>query len=374
MRHLTRRPLSLFIAALAVVAAACGADGVAAAPEADHDHSQMQEWGDGPVPEVSLEVVPDAVAGWNLFADVSSYRFAPAHASSEHIAGEGHAHIEVDGERLARVYGLAFHIESLEPGPHEIRFTLATNSHSTYAVDGRALSASVEMEVAAAELEPSHMHHEPRDWDGEGAVGVGVTVEPDAKHGWNLFTDITGLAVSPRSASTAHVPGEGHYHIFVNGQKVARAYNAAFHIATLPAGTNTVQVRLSANDHSDYTSGGEVVAAAATVVVVGEASQVGACEKGLLDEPSSEQMLLTASYCGGQVATESDRYVVDVGSTVELRVVTDVADDAHLHGYNVSATADESGFARITFTANLPGVFEVELEDQSVVLFEIVVR
>ena len=147
-----------------------------------------------------------------------------------------------------------------------------------------------------------------------------------------------------------------------------------FHIATLPAVTNTVDVRLSANDHGDYTSGGEVVAAVATVVVAGKELPLAGCEPGLLDEPSSEQLLLTASYCGGQVETEPDRYIVDVGTTVELRILTDVADEAHLHGYNVSAPVDESGVARITFTAELPGVFEVELENQLVALFEIEVR
>ena len=51
---------------------------------------------------------------------------------------------------------------------------------------------------------------------------------------------------------------------------------------------------------------------------------------------------------------------------------SDVADEVHLHGYDRSADI-EDGVARITFTATVPGRFEVELERLGVPIAELTV-
>jgi len=62
------------------------------------------------------------------------------------------------------------------------------------------------------------------------------------------------------------------------------------------------------------------------------------------------------------------------GDTVVLRVVADVADEVHLHGYDLSANVAPGKPAQIRFTADITGVFEVELEQRKQPLLMLEVR
>ncbi|WP_193345672.1 hypothetical protein [Blastococcus saxobsidens] len=44
-------------------------------------------------------------------------------------------------------------------------------------------------------------------------------------------------------------------------------------------------------------------------------------------------------------------------------VTSDVADEVHLHGYDVSAPVAPGEPATLTFDATIPGVFELELHE-----------
>ncbi|MGH3565214.1 MAG: hypothetical protein ACRDRH_04115 [Pseudonocardia sp.] len=58
------------------------------------------------------------------------------------------------------------------------------------------------------------------------------------------------------------------------------------------------------------------------------------------------------------------RVAVPVGSTVELVVRSDIADEVHLHGYDRSSFVTAGASTTVRFVAGLPGVFEVELEQR----------
>jgi hypothetical protein len=68
------------------------------------------------------------------------------------------------------------------------------------------------------------------------------------------------------------------------------------------------------------------------------------------------------------------RPTVDKGDRVNLVVRSDVEDEVHLHGYDISRPVSAGGTARISFVADIPGRFEVELEERSVQLAEITVE
>jgi hypothetical protein len=55
---------------------------------------------------------------------------------------------------------------------------------------------------------------------------------------------------------------------------------------------------------------------------------------------------------------------VKQGQKVALVVHSDVADEVHLHGYDLHRDVDAGGTATIAFTANIAGRFEAELEDR----------
>ena len=62
------------------------------------------------------------------------------------------------------------------------------------------------------------------------------------------------------------------------------------------------------------------------------------------------------------------------GDRVVLVVRSDVADEVHLHGYDLSKDVAAGGTARISFVADVPGRFEVELEQTGVQLADITVE
>jgi hypothetical protein len=68
------------------------------------------------------------------------------------------------------------------------------------------------------------------------------------------------------------------------------------------------------------------------------------------------------------------RETVDKGDKVVLVVTSDVADEIHVHGYDVSRDVVAGGTARVAFDATIPGRFEVELESRGAQIAEITVN
>lgn len=117
---------------------------------AGHDHSQMQAISmanDGTAPSVTATLHPDAVSGWNLEIQTQNFTFSPETVNQDNTPNQGHAHIYVDGVKLARVYGPWFHISGLTAGEHLIAVELNANNHSPINVDGKPVR--VEMKVTA---------------------------------------------------------------------------------------------------------------------------------------------------------------------------------------------------------------------------------
>ena len=98
-------------------------------------------------------------------------------------------------------------------------------------------------------------------------MSVSISLTPDTVDGLNLHIMPTGFAWSPQGAGSAHVDGEGHAHVYVDGVKYARAYGPWLHLAGLEPGARQVRVTLNANNHGEYTIAGETVAAEASAEV-----------------------------------------------------------------------------------------------------------
>ena len=81
--------------------------------------------------------------------------------------------------------------------------------------------------VAIMRITTDHDHGSPVDFEGADIPTLGVRVEPDPAGGINITVDTTNFVVAPEAASTTHVEGEGHFHLYVDGTKVQRFYNEA---------------------------------------------------------------------------------------------------------------------------------------------------
>lgn len=100
---------------------------------------------------------------------------------------------------------------------------------------------------------------------GETAPTVSLDVRPDPSSGWNLHIVTTGFRFAPERASGPNVPGEGHAHVYVNGDKIGRVYGPWMHLGTLPDGEVTIAVTLNANDHRPLVVGDRPVSASVIV-------------------------------------------------------------------------------------------------------------
>jgi uncharacterized lipoprotein YajG len=68
------------------------------------------------------------------------------------------------------------------------------------------------------------------------------------------------------------------------------------------------------------------------------------------------------------------RVTVKKQQRVELVVHSDVADEVHVHGYDLHQDVEAGGTARIGFPATIQGVFEAELENRKLQILELTVK
>lgn len=84
--------------------------------------------------------------------------------------------------------------------------------------------------------------------------------------------------------------------------------------------------------------------------------------------------VLSATVRGGQVVEGASRQRATLNQPVTIRVTSDAADHVHVHGYDKFADVAPGKVGELTFVANVPGVFEVELENSGRLLFTMEVR
>lgn len=117
--------------------------------EMSHDHGMFMVDAAN-APTVDFTVEEDAKSGWNVTLTTTNFAFAPQSVNGENVAGEGHAHLYVDGKKVARLYGSSYHYDGSFDGTKTFKVTLNANDHSEYAVGD---------EVIAAEKQVTHMHN-----------------------------------------------------------------------------------------------------------------------------------------------------------------------------------------------------------------------
>lgn len=109
---------------------------------AHHDHDVPVE-ASAPYPSVRLRASPDAMSGWNIEILTDNFRFTPERVNLDNVSNQGHAHIYLNGVKLARLYGRWYHLPAPAPGEHRIRVTLNANSHAPWSRDGRPITGEI---------------------------------------------------------------------------------------------------------------------------------------------------------------------------------------------------------------------------------------
>jgi len=93
-----------------------------------------------------------------------------------------------------------------------------------------------------------------------------MTAYKDLMSGWNLHIVLSSFTFAPNRVNAAVKPGEGHGHLYINGEKVTRLYSEWYYINPLPPGRHIVTVSLNANNHGPLTLNGQTVEASVEIV------------------------------------------------------------------------------------------------------------
>ncbi len=87
--------------------------------------------------------------------------------------------------------------------------------------------------------------------------------------------------------------------------------------------------------------------------------------------PTESATIVDVEVQEGEVVGGMKRVEVPLDDLVRLNVRSDVADEVHVHGYDEREDVPAGGGVTISFEADIPGVFVVELEERSLHLVEL---
>ncbi|HWQ02529.1 MAG TPA: hypothetical protein VN449_10495 [Gaiellaceae bacterium] len=83
---------------------------------------------------------------------------------------------------------------------------------------------------------------------------------------------------------------------------------------------------------------------------------------------------ITVVVKGGKPVGGIQRATAKKGQKVAIVVHSDVADEVHVHGYDLHKDVTAGGTVRIVFPATITGVFEAELESRKLQIVEFTVK
>ncbi|MEM9519449.1 MAG: hypothetical protein AAGA37_09020 [Actinomycetota bacterium] len=233
----------------------------------DHDHGPPVEIDAALAPSIELVVEADPAGGINVAVATTNFTVVADAASTEHVEGEGHFHLYIDGTRATRFYNDAIYYAGVTEGEVEVMVEVSANDHRAYAVDGEPIMAATTFTVPPHDHgDHDHGEAESIEWDGT-APELAIEVVADPMTGYNAFITVSGMTLSAENVNGDHVAGEGHLHIYANGQKLGRLYGSETHIPVLPEGEVEITVGAFTNDHRHYVLGGDPIEASTMITV-----------------------------------------------------------------------------------------------------------
>jgi hypothetical protein len=110
-------------------------------------------------PKVTLEVQKDPTGGFNVHVVTSNFVWRPEMASMQHVPGEGHAHVYLDGQKIMRIYNEWFHLNtyqfSTRAGEQLLSIEFVGNDHAPYTIQGLPVGAEQLVDVPSDEIQPT---------------------------------------------------------------------------------------------------------------------------------------------------------------------------------------------------------------------------
>lgn len=218
--------------------------------------------------------------------------------------------------------------------------------------------------IAGTGHDPDHDHTaEPapirlREWTGSTPPQITLSVAGADEPRPVLAIEAPGFTFTPSSVHDP-VPGEGHAHLYLDGDLLTMIYKPTHRLPLVEPGAHELMVTLSTNDHLEYAAGGEPIAGITTIEI--PSSTRTDDDPGPQTEPEVVEIVLTIA--GGRLQEHLHRVPVPLGTKIRLSISSDVADELRINGYAIAHTITRDEPTQVEFTANIAGVFDIELEN-----------
>lgn len=119
---------------------------------------------------------------------------------------------------------------------------------------------------------------------------------------------------------------------------------------------------------------GDSTVAATTTAEAGAPSTTAANpEPSTTAVPEPEGTVIDVEVVGGEPVGGAQQVSVDSGEQVTLRITADAPDEVHVHGYELVEPVGPGEPLELSFVADIPGQFEIELHDSGAVLVELAI-
>ncbi|MDG1737374.1 MAG: hypothetical protein P8L68_14320 [Paracoccaceae bacterium] len=141
-------------------------------------------------------------------------------------------------------------------------FLIAASNGVT--LDGHDHTTDHSGETHATTEANTHNHAEVIHLKEADAPSIHTLLHADPAGGWNLEVLTENFRFSPENVSLAHIDGEGHAHVYVNGIKQARLYGNWMQLSGAKSG-DLVSVSLNSNDHKALSVDGRAVSSQVTI-------------------------------------------------------------------------------------------------------------
>jgi len=196
-----------------------------------------------------------------------------------------------------------------------------------------------------------HPHDKMLNMPAVEAPTLELAVEDGPSGGYTLRLTTTNFRFSEEHADADHIPGEGHGHFYIDGEKIGRVYGTTYEVKPLLPGMHEIDVGLFTNNHMAYAADGWPVSARVMIRVL-EAD----------DRPSSAGKFkrIDLMIHHGKVDVERKTVRITEGDLVELRWSSNESRVVHLHGYDIETEVTPSSPVVMRFDAVLTGRFPVE--------------
>ncbi len=111
--------------------------------------------------------------------------------------------------------------------------------------------------------------------------------------------------------------------------------------------------------------------ATATPTATAEATATATPEVTATPTPEPTPEVEVVRFRDGKVVGGLAKLRFEKGETVRFAVRSDIAEEVHVHGYDVSKDVSAGGTARFAFKADIEGIFEIELEGAHIQLAQL---